>query len=576
MPNIPTNSEYNVYIGARYVPKLDGNWSSEKEYEPLTIVSYQGNSYTSKTFVPAGTLPTDSDYWALTGNYNAQIEQYRQEVETLQNNVNDIINSMADVTLLGISNDGVTDVTKQLQELFNNNDYSHIYFPDGKYLAKNLTINKNVTMSDNAYFIYNGYGEDTFITINGDNLSLCLNIDCNNKNPLYAADVSGSNIFISCCHIKNLTYNGSQPANSGLHCNVNKLFIDRVYIENFVSTNTSPKNDSCPQGVTLDLKCTNVMINELIGNTTRALIVDYSENAELQLSNINSYNCLDNVVYINKGDQVNIGNINSCIANEVVAVITDGYETGIRRSSINVGTINSYSAEFIIRHTVCDSILIGNINARGVFNDILLTANESEAYCNTLIIGNINVEAICNGIFFCPADRGSIGRIMLGNIHINAYYKKSSGGSLLSFMRLDNADEVSIDNLTFKFIDMENTISTGTRISLQLKDGLERISKIGQVTFTAFDSSQNNMKDIIFRITNATQNMLKVVNGIFNTSQTYIEFYGDRMMESYCCITNVPTVGTFRKGFILYDLSGNHFAYICTAKGSPGTWKTID
>ena len=28
------------YIGARYVPKLDGEWSSEKVYEPLTIVMY--------------------------------------------------------------------------------------------------------------------------------------------------------------------------------------------------------------------------------------------------------------------------------------------------------------------------------------------------------------------------------------------------------------------------------------------------------------------------------------------------------------------------------------------------------
>lgn len=69
------------YIGARYVPLFDGNWSDAKAYEPLTIVQYMGSSYTSKQAVPAGTLPTNTTYWALTGNYNAQIEEYRQEVE---------------------------------------------------------------------------------------------------------------------------------------------------------------------------------------------------------------------------------------------------------------------------------------------------------------------------------------------------------------------------------------------------------------------------------------------------------------------------------------------------------------
>ena len=71
------------YIGARYVPKFanQSEWDSAIEYEPLTIVQYQGNSYTSKQYVPIGIDIKNTDYWANTGNYNAQIEQYRQEVE---------------------------------------------------------------------------------------------------------------------------------------------------------------------------------------------------------------------------------------------------------------------------------------------------------------------------------------------------------------------------------------------------------------------------------------------------------------------------------------------------------------
>lgn len=70
------------YVGARYVPLFADplDWDNERTYEPLTIVYYQGNSYTSRQYVPTGIDISNDEYWALTGNYNAQIEQYRQEV----------------------------------------------------------------------------------------------------------------------------------------------------------------------------------------------------------------------------------------------------------------------------------------------------------------------------------------------------------------------------------------------------------------------------------------------------------------------------------------------------------------
>lgn len=70
------------YIGERYVPLFADpmQWDSTKTYEPLTVVYNGGNSYTSRQYVPAGIQIDDDAYWALTGNYNAQIEQYRAEV----------------------------------------------------------------------------------------------------------------------------------------------------------------------------------------------------------------------------------------------------------------------------------------------------------------------------------------------------------------------------------------------------------------------------------------------------------------------------------------------------------------
>ncbi len=77
------------YIGARYVPIFADpiDWDSTKTYEPLTIVYYQGNSYTSKQSVPAGINITNESYWAETGNYNAQIEAYRQEVQAYNSRI---------------------------------------------------------------------------------------------------------------------------------------------------------------------------------------------------------------------------------------------------------------------------------------------------------------------------------------------------------------------------------------------------------------------------------------------------------------------------------------------------------
>ena len=77
------------YIGARYVPLFADPiyWDSTKTYEPLTVVYNQGSSYTSRQYVPAGIDISNDTYWARTGNYNAQIEQYRSEVATFDDRI---------------------------------------------------------------------------------------------------------------------------------------------------------------------------------------------------------------------------------------------------------------------------------------------------------------------------------------------------------------------------------------------------------------------------------------------------------------------------------------------------------
>ena len=83
--NVINTTKHTQYIGQRYVPIFGRKgedtieWDNTAPYEPLTIVLYKGNSYTSRQYVPTGADINDGQYWANTGNYNAQVEQYRQD-----------------------------------------------------------------------------------------------------------------------------------------------------------------------------------------------------------------------------------------------------------------------------------------------------------------------------------------------------------------------------------------------------------------------------------------------------------------------------------------------------------------
>ena len=78
------------YIGSRYVPLFadPAEWNNTRAYEPLTIVLHEGNSYTSKQYVPKGIDISNTDFWVETGNYNAQVEQYRKDVLDIDSLIN--------------------------------------------------------------------------------------------------------------------------------------------------------------------------------------------------------------------------------------------------------------------------------------------------------------------------------------------------------------------------------------------------------------------------------------------------------------------------------------------------------
>lgn len=149
----------NVYIGERYVPIFVGDWDSTMSYEPLMIVQYGNNTYTSKRPVPVGTLPTDTDYWALTGNYNGQIISLQNQVDTLNNSVDPIKGAYVTPEFYGAVGDGTTDDSAAINAALA--DGRPVVFTTGKtYKCDSfLTINANNKLYGNGCkILFNGGG----------------------------------------------------------------------------------------------------------------------------------------------------------------------------------------------------------------------------------------------------------------------------------------------------------------------------------------------------------------------------------------------------------------------------------
>lgn len=153
------NTPVRQYIGARYVPLFanPAEWNNTKTYEPLTIVLHEGNSYTSRQYVPTGIDITNNEYWALTGNYNAQIEAYRK---TAQNALDKATTNETNITKLeqntkyildSYKNDIDTDYTNAWNKIMQEIEHGGtIIFPSNKIVNGTFIINKRNIRITNA------------------------------------------------------------------------------------------------------------------------------------------------------------------------------------------------------------------------------------------------------------------------------------------------------------------------------------------------------------------------------------------------------------------------------------------
>ena len=88
----------------------------------MVIVEYGNNTYTSKKPVPVGILPTNTTYWALTGNYNGQISNLDTRLSAVETKVGEMEGEY--IVWIGDSYTGAaslgTDIDKRFSTLVSN------------------------------------------------------------------------------------------------------------------------------------------------------------------------------------------------------------------------------------------------------------------------------------------------------------------------------------------------------------------------------------------------------------------------------------------------------------------------
>lgn len=459
------------YVGARYVPKFfqgqDGTptWVGNVPYEALTIVTYLGNSYTSKVPVPSGigNPSQNPTYWALTGNYNAQVEEIRKELLTVNDNISTLKNNQIEwvnVKNKGADNTGIVDCAPIIATISSN----VIYFPEGTYLLNNSVNLKDKTIIGDNSTIYSNMSDATFIldtcTIIGLNFDVggCAISAKNSKiigcNFNVRSTTAGPTAFTieiisgtSAALIKDCTIKVplNVPCGDGVHIygNVKNVTIDNCYIDtsdDSVALN-SREGDTGP---ITNIKITNCTLK---GYGVRL----YGRGESQKIEDVYISNCLidcDNIACIRALNSVNLdGDTTAELASVKRLCVSNCTLTTSKESSSGLQIRGLYTAcancDFVftnvyfhnknkpniffipVRHTTS----IGTINEKFIncifespnafSNDFLCTKNQMfigcEFKCN-LVIGN-NQKSIFTNCSFPTI--GSANNISGSDVNLN-------------------------------------------------------------------------------------------------------------------------------------------------------------
>ncbi len=461
------------YIGARYVPIFADpiEWSNTKTYEPLTIVTYQGNSYTSRCYVPKDIDIENEYYWAITGNYNAQVEEYARvardtlrqiqaigaliptESFSAENTVNDVINSLSErltamgakiegfVTpeMYGAVGDGVTDDTNAVMQAFTSG-MTVICNPNATYFTETGIA---IDGASNTYIM----GNNAHITAPNDNVAI----------PVLSFKRS-SNIFIS-------------------SLNVHAQDEQTVVV----------LNTHAPHGIEIDDNCTNIyIVNCTLHNLCDGISANRTSGMFILQNNVyhvgqepcamrwnDNAICALNAFHDHGGDGILIkaylkdGYSNIVVANNTVF-------DGVHRQNGNSGGGITCNAEGITSGYITKGVIIANNILTNVRYGIIITNAEGFLIANNYVAPHTNPN---DGTFYngtaCYAihtNRDMNPEVPNTNKDI-LFIGNTAVGGLIQFRTYSNVNtDIAVENIMFiGNVGLPHSTARGTR-AIQCKN----------------------------------------------------------------------------------------------------------
>lgn len=456
------------YVGARYVPYFydgpNGNeWQNGVGYEALTVVTYLNTSYTSKIPVPAsvGNPADNPKYWVATGNYNAQVEQYRQEVENLENNLStlqtNLINSITFYTpeQFGAKGDGVTDDSAAIQAALNKN--SVVLFTKKTYASSHsLNIGTSTIL-----------GNDCVINF----------ANSNEQNGLYS---SNNNISVQDISVTNVN-NGYgfyflYPANEGYINNIEATSCaNGLYIENSWYCNFS----NIKLKVTTGVGC---LINQMNGTSINNLFIQggstgiqlESTNNSVSFTGLTLENCQNYGLYFSGLGNITINSVyfeNCCLNSSNQYRLIYGNPTNFSTiiiSVINVlirgnypdKTISSFSPQVRLLSQIYNpsNVSIGGFNDYVPFGNqpILRTPDNNSRNKVGIYIGRIT-----NNTPQFELNNVSSGIITIASMNFQQYYLR-----LAFTMGVSGSGAATINTKVLSFFDVYNDTLTSPTVTV--------------------------------------------------------------------------------------------------------------
>lgn len=258
----------NRYVGLRYVPKIFGEWDKTKNYEPLSIVTYQGNSFTSKTFVPSNADINDNHFWVQTANYNAQFESLRNSfnnnsnelekrldnfkskqdtefknlLDTHKQEVQNYINSVQDdlkEQKTELENGGLTDVNNKINIIENLDFLNDKCYLFASYQSKDFNENQDFSLyiSNNTNICYKLNNSEILSFVTGKPLfDICAFYD--NETFYFIGDYReneqtvGGNAFLLISTKDFVTFNQKTIKITSSHFTVNQTWAPKLFKDN--------------------------------------------------------------------------------------------------------------------------------------------------------------------------------------------------------------------------------------------------------------------------------------------------------------------------------------------------------